>query len=162
MVISKSVTKNWGNCSTEWVRLGSRSKRDYITKSEIIVKENILPILGFTKIIRFAEQRVRHGFAQRIFTFDFYCERKKEKWLIDVTMVRHKRLDKAFMNIFKMVQPKLKFGVIHIKKDYTKYIFKEISKEQLTQNTKNIVTRITKDDFVFGRIKDVKKRRKNG
>ena len=155
MVIAKSVKTSWNLWEKAWLHLGNKSKRDYIIKTELVCKNKILPSLGFNKIIRFGEQGVRHGFQQRIFCFDFYCEKGEEKWLIDTTMVKHKRLDKAFMKIFRMIQPKLKFGVIHVKRDCKKYVFKEIPEKQINSNTKNIVTRIIKDDFVFGRIKDV-------
>lgn len=155
MPLSKTLSHSWRHTRKEWFSIGKKEKTEKVIKSENLAKNEILPRFGFNKVIRFGELNVRHGFKQRIFSFDIYAEKGKEKWLIEVTMNAQKRMDGAFIQVFRMIQPNLKIGVIHFKKDLKKYVFKEIGEKLLNKGNKNIVTRVTKDDFVLGNVKDV-------
>lgn len=149
MPISKNVKDVWN----KWRLKEGKGISDHWLKAEQIVEENILQSLGFDYIIRFSKFNLRKGTQYRLFTFDIYAERKKEKWLIDVTTKANKVLEIPMMKVLKRIGI-TNFGVVCVKKDFSEYVFKEAF---IKDNQKTITLRVNKDDFVLGNVKKIPK-----
>lgn len=149
MPVSRKVSNVWNG----WYSGACRSRRITIDwlRSEKITEELILPNLGFTYIARFSNLNLRKGTTYRIFSYDIYAEKGYEKWLIDVTVRARKVLDPILMDVFRRMGI-TNFGVMLINKEFSKYILKEGIKKE---GNKHVAVQITRDDFVYDRIKDI-------
>jgi hypothetical protein len=152
MPTSLSVNTVWN----DWVcghSAGTRSIDVNWLKSEKITEKLILPRLGFTYVVRFSGFSLRKGTMHRVFSYDIYAERGKERWLIDVTVQAHKVLEIPMMRVLRRMGI-TNFGAVMINKDFNKYVFKEATEKD---NQKTLTLRVNVEDFVLGNVKTIPK-----
>ena len=146
MPISQTVNEVWTK--------GLGHKRGAFLEAERVTNNYILPSLGFSEIVWFTQLNARPGFKIRNFIFDFYAERDNEKWLIDVTTAKVKRLDRPLIHVFQKMGVQ-RYGVIFVTQTLDRYFFKPTTDEDIAKSTPHFVLRVTLKELAYEGLQSV-------